>query len=48
VLGPLVGPAAFGYSVDFWNGDLIASCVAAACLIAPAISSQQNPLAFDL
>ena len=34
VLGPLVGPAAFGYSVDFWNGDLIASCVAAACLIA--------------
>jgi MFS family permease len=34
VLGPLVGPAAFGYSLDFWNGDLIASCVAAACLIA--------------
>jgi MFS transporter, OFA family, oxalate/formate antiporter len=34
VLGPLVGPAAFGYSVDFWNSDLIASCVAAACLIA--------------
>jgi MFS transporter, OFA family, oxalate/formate antiporter len=34
VLGPLVGPAAFGYSVDFWNNDLIASCVAAACLIA--------------
>ena len=34
VLGPPVGPAAFGYSVDFWNGDLIASCVAAACLIA--------------
>jgi MFS transporter, OFA family, oxalate/formate antiporter len=33
-LGPLVRPAAFGYSVDFWNGDLIASCVAAACLIA--------------
>jgi MFS family permease len=34
VLGPLVGPAAFGYSVDFWNSDLIASCVAAACLVA--------------
>jgi MFS family permease len=34
VLGPLVGPAAFGYSVDFWNSDLIASCVAAAYLIA--------------
>ena len=34
VLGPLVGPAAFGYSVDCWNSDLIASCVAAACLIA--------------
>ena len=34
VLGPLIGPAAFGYSVDFWSSDLIASCVAAACLIA--------------
>jgi MFS transporter, OFA family, oxalate/formate antiporter len=34
VLGPLVGPAAFGYSVDFWNSDVIASCVAAACLVA--------------
>src|SRR5215469_6113818 len=34
VLGPLVGPAAFGYSVDFWNSDLIASCVAALCLVA--------------
>jgi len=34
VLGPLVGPAAFGYSVDFWDSDLIASCVAAACLVA--------------
>ena len=34
VLGPLVGPAAFGYSVDFWNSDLIASYVAAACLVA--------------
>jgi hypothetical protein len=32
-LWPLVGPAAFGYSVDFWNSDLIASCVAAACLV---------------
>jgi MFS family permease len=29
VLGPLAGPAAFGYSVDLWNSDLIASCVAA-------------------
>ncbi len=34
VLGPLVGPAAFGYSVDFWNSDLIASCAAAVCLVA--------------
>jgi len=34
VLGPLVGPVAFGYSVDLWNSDLIASCVAAACLVA--------------
>ena len=34
VLGPLVGPAAFGYSIDFWDSDLIASCVAAACLVA--------------
>jgi len=34
VLGPLAGPAAFGYSVDLWNSDLIASCVAAACLVA--------------
>jgi len=34
VLGPLVGPAAFGYSVDLWNSDVIASCVAAVCLIA--------------
>src|SRR6266851_2955687 len=34
VLGPLVGPAAFGYSVDFWNSDLIASCVAVVCLVA--------------
>jgi MFS family permease len=33
-LGPLVGPAAFGYSVDFWNSDLIASCVATVCLVA--------------
>jgi MFS family permease len=34
VLGPLVGPAAFGYSVDLWNSDLAASCLAAACLVA--------------
>jgi len=34
VLGPLVGPAAFGYSVDFWNSDLIASVVATLCLVA--------------
>jgi MFS family permease len=34
VLGPLIGPAAFGYSVDLWNSDLIASCVAAVCLVA--------------
>jgi MFS family permease len=34
VLGPLVGPAAFGYSVDFWDSDLIASCTAAVCLVA--------------
>jgi hypothetical protein len=30
----LLGPAAFGYSVDFWDSDLIASLLAAACLIA--------------
>jgi len=34
VLGPLIGPAAFGYSVDLWGSDLIASCVAAVCLVA--------------
>jgi MFS transporter, OFA family, oxalate/formate antiporter len=34
VLGPLVGPAAFGYSVDLWHSDVIASCVAAVCLVA--------------
>jgi len=34
VFGPLVGPAAFGYSVDLWTSDFIASWVAAACLIA--------------
>ena len=34
VLGPLLGPAAFGYSVDLWNSDLIASGVAAVCLVA--------------
>jgi hypothetical protein len=34
VLGPLVGPAAFGYSVDFLDSDLVASCVAAVCLVA--------------
>jgi hypothetical protein len=34
VLGPLIGPAAFGYSVDFWNSDLIVSCMATACLVA--------------
>ena len=33
VIGPLVGPAAFGYSVDLWNSDWIASCVAAVCLV---------------
>ena len=47
MLGPLVGPAAFGYSVDFWNGDLIASCVAAACLIAAGYFFAAKPLAFD-
>src|SRR5215469_12704851 len=34
VLGPLVGPTAFGYSVDLWNSDLIASCLAATSLVA--------------
>ena len=34
VLGPLVGPAAFGFSIDLWNSDLIASCLAAVCLVA--------------
>jgi MFS family permease len=43
VLGPLVGPAAFGYSVDFWNSDLIASCVAAACLLAAGYFFAENP-----
>jgi MFS family permease len=33
-LGTLVGPAAFGFSVDILNSDLVASCVAAACLVA--------------
>src|SRR5437660_6026272 len=32
VLGPLVGPAAFGYSVDLWNSDLIGSAVSGMCL----------------
>jgi MFS family permease len=43
VLGPLVGPAAFGYSVDFWNSDLIASCVAAACLVAAGFFFATKP-----
>jgi MFS family permease len=34
VIGPLIGPAAFGYSVDCWNSDSIASCIAAVCLVA--------------
>jgi MFS family permease len=48
VLGPLIGPAAFGYSVDFWNSDLIASCAAAACLVGAgyffAAKPPQTPL----
>jgi OFA family oxalate/formate antiporter-like MFS transporter len=43
VLGPLVGPAAFGYSVDFWNSDVIASCVAAACLVAAGFFFAAKP-----
>jgi len=43
VLGPLVGPAAFGYSVDLWNSDLIASCLAAACLLAAGYSFGGKP-----
>jgi len=43
VLGPLVGPAAFGYSVDFWNSDLIASCTAAACLVAAGYFFASKP-----
>jgi MFS transporter, OFA family, oxalate/formate antiporter len=34
VLGPLIGPIAFGYSLDLWNSDLIAICAATACLVA--------------
>jgi hypothetical protein len=34
VLGQLIGPTAFGYSVELWNSDLIASCAAAACMVA--------------
>ena len=48
VLGPLVGPAAFGYSVDLWHSDLIASAVAAMCLVAAgyffAVKPPQIPL----
>jgi MFS transporter, OFA family, oxalate/formate antiporter len=43
VLGPLVGPAAFGYSVDFWNSDLIASCMATVCLVAAGYFFGTNP-----
>jgi MFS transporter, OFA family, oxalate/formate antiporter len=43
VLGPLVGPAAFGYSVDYWNSDLIASCAAAACLVAAGFFFAAKP-----
>ncbi len=43
VLGPLVGPAAFGYSIDFWNSDLIASCVAAACLVLAGYFFAEKP-----
>ena len=43
VLGPLIGPAAFGYSVDFWNSDLVASCVAAACLVAAGFFFAAKP-----
>jgi MFS family permease len=34
VFGPLLGPAVFGYSADFWNSDMIPDCVAAASLVA--------------
>ena len=43
VLGPLVGPAAFAYSVDFFHSDLIASCVAAVCLVAAGYCFGTNP-----
>jgi MFS transporter, OFA family, oxalate/formate antiporter len=43
VLGPLVGPAAFGYSIDFWNSDLVASCVAAVCLVAAGFFFASKP-----
>src|SRR6266550_4075128 len=34
VFGPLLGPAAFGYSADLWNSDVIPDCVAAGSLLA--------------
>ena len=34
VFGALLGPAAFGYWVDFWNSDLVPDCVATGCLFA--------------
>ena len=41
-LGTLVGPAAFGYSVDYLNSDLVASCVAAVCLVAAGFCFRTN------
>jgi OFA family oxalate/formate antiporter-like MFS transporter len=43
VLGPLVGPAAFGYSIDVLNSDLIASCVAAVSLVAAGYCFGTSP-----
>jgi hypothetical protein len=48
VLGPLLGPAAFGYSVDYWNSDVIASCVAVVCLIAAGYFFAGKPPQFRL
>jgi MFS transporter, OFA family, oxalate/formate antiporter len=41
--GTLLGPAAFGYSVDFWNSDLVPVCMAAACLFGAAYFFAPRP-----
>ena len=41
--GTLLGPAAFGYSVDFWNSDLVPVYMAAACLFGAAYFFAAQP-----